>query len=80
MLAFRSGTLAHKIRDFHAQYGDVVRVAPNELSYIKPDAVREIYAKKPNALLKTLPKDPVRQPPPRPGQPVSISEGNDNDH
>ncbi|KAL9080900.1 MAG: hypothetical protein Q9157_000400 [Trypethelium eluteriae] len=80
MLAFRSGTLAHKIRDFHAQYGDVVRVAPNELSYIKPDAIREIYAKRPNALLKTLPKDPIRQPPPKPGQPVSMLEGNDTDH
>ena len=80
MLAFRSGTLAHRIRDFHIQYGDVIRVAPNELSYIRPDAVREIYAKRPNASLKTLLKDPTRQPLPKPGQPVSILEGNDADH
>ncbi|KAI9693417.1 MAG: hypothetical protein M1820_009293 [Bogoriella megaspora] len=79
-LAYRSGTLAHRLRDFHSQYGEIVRVAPNELSYIRPDAIRDIYAKRPNSSLKTLPKDPVRQPLPRPGQPVSILEANDEDH
>ena len=79
-LAYRSGKLAHRLRELHGQYGDVIRVAPNELSYIRPDAVRDIYAKRPNSSLKTLPKDPVRQPPPRSGQAVSILEGNDSDH
>lgn len=80
MLAFRNGTLAHKLRDFHARYGDTIRVAPNELSFIRPDAIHEIYAKRPNASFKTLPKDPVRQPPPQPGTPVSLLEATDLDH
>ncbi|KAL4745088.1 cytochrome P450 [Aspergillus terricola var. indicus] len=69
MLAFRSGQLAHKIKQFHEIYGDTVRVAPNEISFINPSCP-------PNA----LPKNPIRQPPPRPGQPVSILEAGDMNH
>lgn len=31
------------IKKLHDKYGDVVRVAPNELSYTNPDAWQEIY-------------------------------------
>ncbi|PYH78029.1 monooxygenase [Aspergillus uvarum CBS 121591] len=41
--ALRSGQLMHRIRGFHQQYGPVVRWAPNELSFISPDAWRDIY-------------------------------------
>ncbi|KAJ5564005.1 hypothetical protein N7513_000247 [Penicillium frequentans] len=39
------GNLPHKIKRFHEKYGDIVRVAPDELSFIHPDAWRDIYSK-----------------------------------
>ncbi|RAH84605.1 cytochrome P450 ClCP1 [Aspergillus japonicus CBS 114.51] len=38
------GQLPHRIRALHEKYGDVVRVAPDELSFIDPTAWRDIYA------------------------------------
>ncbi|KAF9884656.1 hypothetical protein FE257_001409 [Aspergillus nanangensis] len=80
MLAFRSGQLAHRIKQFHEIYGDTVRVAPNEVSFIDPSCVQDIYKKRPSPQFKSLPKDPIRQPPPIPGQPVSILDAGDADH
>ena len=37
------GELSHQIRKIHEQYGEVVRVAPNELSIIDPVAWKDIY-------------------------------------
>ena len=34
---------SHRIHDAHQQYGKIVRIAPNELSFSDPAAVREIY-------------------------------------
>lgn len=44
-LAFHGykGDLHSVLMDLHTRYGDVVRIGPNELSIISPDAVREIY-------------------------------------
>lgn len=83
MLAFRSGRLVHKLKQFHETYGDIVRVAPNELSFTNPDAPRDIYQKRPTASgrqSEALPKDPVRFPPPQPGMPISILDALDADH
>ena len=38
-----SGTLVPRFQRLHEQYGPVVRVAPNELSYISPEALKTIY-------------------------------------
>ena len=35
--------------DLHQEYGDVVRTGPNELSFIKPSAMKTIYGGKPAA-------------------------------
>ncbi|RAL16419.1 cytochrome P450 [Aspergillus homomorphus CBS 101889] len=43
LLANIQGQLPHRIRDFHARYGDVIRVAPDELSFVDPRAWRDIY-------------------------------------
>ncbi|KAE8344904.1 cytochrome P450 [Aspergillus arachidicola] len=51
----------------HKVYGDTVRVAPNEVSFINPDCVKDIYQRRPRA-------------PPRPGQPISILDARDADH
>ncbi|PYH88267.1 benzoate 4-monooxygenase cytochrome P450 [Aspergillus ellipticus CBS 707.79] len=81
MLAYRNGQLAHKIKHFHEVYGETVRVAPNEVSFINPDCVKDIYQRRPNGGgFKSLPKDPIRQAPPRPGQPINILDARDADH
>ena len=48
--------------DLHAQYGPVVRIAPDELTTTSSAAWKEIYVSKP-----TLPKDPFSQTPPMNG-------------
>lgn len=46
--AFVSG-LAHKrILELHEQYGDIVRIAPDQLSYLTPDAWKEIMGHRKN--------------------------------
>ena len=39
-----------KIKDLHDIYGPVVRIAPNELSFISPKAWNDIYSDKTFAL------------------------------
>lgn len=42
---FLRGTLSFDIKELHDKYGDVVRVAPNELSYANGDAWETIYGR-----------------------------------
>lgn len=44
LLGNLQGRKAHRIHEAHVQYGPVVRVAPNELSFSEPTAVKEIYS------------------------------------
>lgn len=39
------GTLPQKISALHAKYGEVVRVAPNELSFVCEEAWERIYGR-----------------------------------
>ena len=41
---FISGSLPSTMERLHMRYGDVVRVAPNELSFATPTAFRDIYS------------------------------------
>jgi cytochrome P450 len=41
-----AGTLPYSIHSLHEQYGDIVRVAPDELSFIDHTAWRDIYMQK----------------------------------
>ena len=41
--ALAKGTIAQDTLTLHERYGDVVRIAPDELSYLKPENWREIY-------------------------------------
>ncbi|KAL6237522.1 putative sterigmatocystin biosynthesis P450 monooxygenase stcF [Aspergillus navahoensis] len=52
------GTIVRDIQRLHKQYGPVVRIAPDELSYITPDAAKPIYTSSPE-----LAKDPMHLPP-----------------
>jgi cytochrome P450 len=42
-LAVSRGELNHYLRRSHERYGEVVRIAPDELSFTNPDALRDIY-------------------------------------
>lgn len=37
------GNIDFKIREFHEEFGDVVRIGPDTLSFISPDAWKDIY-------------------------------------
>ena len=43
MISMQRGTLVHQLRDFHAKYGDMVRVGPNDLSRTDPATTGDIY-------------------------------------
>ncbi|KAJ4293480.1 hypothetical protein N0V90_008763 [Kalmusia sp. IMI 367209] len=51
-----TGNIAHSWHDLHEQYGEVVRVSPTWVSFINPDAWRDIYG---YGNKKPIPKDPV---------------------
>ncbi|KAL8969017.1 MAG: hypothetical protein Q9183_002193, partial [Haloplaca sp. 2 TL-2023] len=42
-----SGNLVNWVMNLHAKYGEVVRVSPDELSFISPSAWQDIYTTKP---------------------------------
>ncbi|KAF4628703.1 hypothetical protein G7Y89_g9455 [Cudoniella acicularis] len=46
LLSLLTGTLSKEIRQLHEEYGDVIRVAPDEVSFARTEAWHEIY---PNA-------------------------------
>lgn len=52
------GTIVRDIQKLHSQYGPVVRIAPDELSYITPEASKPIYTSNPE-----FAKDPMHLPP-----------------
>ncbi|KAF2012098.1 cytochrome P450 [Aaosphaeria arxii CBS 175.79] len=42
-----SGWLHSDVHDIHRRYGDIVRIAPNEISFARPEAWQDIYANVP---------------------------------
>jgi hypothetical protein len=57
MRALINSTLIRRFADMHEQYGDVVRVGPDELSFATGDAWRDIYEYRPGH--KETTKDPT---------------------
>ncbi|KAJ6095928.1 hypothetical protein N7486_006674 [Penicillium sp. IBT 16267x] len=72
-----AGKTAQTIKALHEQYGEVVRIAPDELSFIDGDAWKVIYGTRPGHGQK--PKDSRFYPPTAEGAP-SIITSNDVDH
>ena len=65
------GKLHDYFCDLHAQYGPIVRVAPDELTTIDASAWKEVYQRRPG-----LPKDPfARTPPPNGAETLFTAEG-----
>ncbi|TVY48007.1 Versicolorin B desaturase [Lachnellula occidentalis] len=63
------GTLSKDVRQLHLQYGYVVRIAPNEKSFARPDAMNDIYMNMPGR--PAIPKSKVWHSP-QPGRPLSV--------
>lgn len=72
-----SGRIAQRTKALHEQYGKVVRIAPNELSFTDGDAWKIIYGTRTGHGQKQ--KD-IRFYPPTPGGAPSIIYSNDADH
>ncbi|KIM92948.1 hypothetical protein OIDMADRAFT_184951 [Oidiodendron maius Zn] len=68
------GDLWVALDKFHEKYGDVVRIAPDEITTIRPSAWKDIYVTKP-----VLPKDPYSLTPPLNGaHSLFTAEGDTN--
>ncbi|KAF2185207.1 benzoate 4-monooxygenase cytochrome P450 [Zopfia rhizophila CBS 207.26] len=61
-LSLQSGHLVHDTKRFHDQYGTIVRLAPNELSFIEPQAWYDIYGHRKKGH-KEFMKNPIWTPP-----------------
>lgn len=73
-----SGQVHQRLREFHDQYGEVVRIRPNALTYRSPQAWKDIYGhRKPGTL--PFSKDPEFYMPASPGQSHMIN-ANEADH
>ncbi|CAG8978544.1 hypothetical protein HYALB_00012275 [Hymenoscyphus albidus] len=53
-----SGHLVHETKRFHDKYGPIVRLAPNELSFISPSAWQDIYGHRKRGH-KEMTKNPI---------------------
>jgi hypothetical protein len=74
----QSGNLVHSIHDIHEKYGSIVRVAPNEVSFIDARACKDIYGQRSGH--KPFPKNPVWVPLPSGDRAPSILNANNEDH
>ncbi|POS81889.1 hypothetical protein EPUL_005377, partial [Erysiphe pulchra] len=73
------GNSIYHIRDLHEKYGTVVRVNPNELSYIDEQAWADIYGHRTPAGTGDLPKD-FRRSRPEENRVSTILNSSDVDH
>jgi cytochrome P450 len=53
-----SGKSSKILLDLHSQFGEVIRIAPDELSYVRPDAWKEIMGHRKSGMAENG-KDPV---------------------
>ena len=70
--------LPFKVKEFHARYGPVVRIAPNELAFTSPDAWQDIYGMQPGRIQNR--KDPFSLPVMEPGMEPEIVLADDVNH
>ncbi|KIN00076.1 hypothetical protein OIDMADRAFT_55967 [Oidiodendron maius Zn] len=73
-----SGQLPLAIKELHDKYGDVIRIAPNELTYREPSAWKYIYRHRKHTA-KPLVKDPYFYDLP-PNGAATITYSNEADH
>ncbi|KAH8646603.1 cytochrome P450 [Tricladium varicosporioides] len=76
--AFR-GNISYRVAELHAKYGDVVRIAPDELSYMNAQAWTDIYGHRTAIGQGNLPKESRTRPREVNGV-SSIITANEEDH
>lgn len=69
VLSLWSGNLAKDVRQLHLKYGDIIRIAPDELSFARADAWHDVYSNSPGR--PALPKSALWHSG-QPGRPKSI--------
>ncbi|CAF9920690.1 hypothetical protein IMSHALPRED_004976 [Imshaugia aleurites] len=72
------GDLTRRVKEFHDRYGPVVRLAPNELSFIDGQAWQDVYGHH-HGGAPNFPKNPIQSAPDEQGIDAIIS-ANDADH
>ena len=50
VISIQRGNLHNQLKDFHDRYGNIVRIAPSELSFTDPEAIKDIYSARPGQL------------------------------
>lgn len=83
IMSMQKGRLHKDLKAFHESYGPVVRIAPNEISYIDARAWQDIYLAKPRASTTSATGLFERNPVwfrPMPGDPFSIMGSNETAH
>lgn len=73
-----SGQLHQRLRELHDEYGEVVRIRPNALTYTSSQAWKDIYGRPKSGVLP-FDKDPEFYATPMPGK-ASLLNANDADH
>ncbi|RKF83125.1 Cytochrome P450 monooxygenase aclL [Golovinomyces cichoracearum] len=73
------GKAAYHIRDLHEKYGSIVRIGPNELSYINEQAWNDIYGHNSQNGTGNLPREEKRSRPEK-NNTVTILNANEADH
>jgi cytochrome P450 len=72
--AMQSGEFHRKLRQIHDRYGPVVRIAPDELSYIDPTALKDIYGN------RNIPKSGIWTGQEEKDRPMSIVSTDEHTH
>lgn len=72
--SIQSGQYHRKLHQLHTKYGPVVRIAPDELSYIDPLAKKDIYGN------RNIPKNAIWAGDQEKNPPVSIVSANEETH
>ena len=78
VLSLQSGQIHIRIKEFHDKYGSIVRIAPNELSFIDPKALKDIYGNRPGHL--PFERNRTWFKPAKAGDPESIMGSNEEAH
>jgi len=78
VIALQNGYLHRDLLDLHNQYGPVVRIAPDELSYIDPQAWKDIYTTRPGHA--TIERGAVWFQKATPDEPFTIMGHNEDHH
>ena len=75
--SFHQGTMVQRIQGFHEEYGHVVRISPDELSFTSAGALKDIYGSPPGK--EAFHRNPIWYGS-LPGKAASIVSSSEKDH